>query len=115
MVLLLPDGETKASTGEVYAAFDARGGSVGYEERRGRAALGARGGRPCRASAQRSRLVSAAEELRRLGAFRADVSGAGPAVYGLFADEATAEAASGRVEGLGPGLDRAASVVGCAA
>ena len=34
-----------------------------------------------------------ADELRALGAFRADVSGAGPAVYGLFHHRAHAEAA----------------------
>jgi shikimate kinase len=34
-----------------------------------------------------------ADELRQLGAFRADVSGAGPAVYGLFSEEERAEAA----------------------
>ena len=34
-----------------------------------------------------------AERLRELGAFRADVTGAGPAVYGLFHHRAAAEAA----------------------
>ena len=34
-----------------------------------------------------------AQELRAAGAFRADVSGAGPTVYGLFADEEQAAAA----------------------
>ena len=37
-----------------------------------------------------------AAELRAAGAFRADVSGAGPAVYGLFADRAAAERAARR-------------------
>jgi len=35
-----------------------------------------------------------ADELRSLGAFRADVSGAGPAVYALFHRRADAEAAA---------------------
>jgi shikimate kinase len=34
-----------------------------------------------------------ADELRALGAFRADVSGAGPAVYGLFHHREQADAA----------------------
>jgi shikimate kinase len=34
-----------------------------------------------------------ADELKELGAFRADVSGAGPAVYGLFAEQEQAKAA----------------------
>jgi shikimate kinase len=34
-----------------------------------------------------------AERLRELGAFRADVSGAGPAVYGLFLHRGPAAAA----------------------
>jgi 4-diphosphocytidyl-2C-methyl-D-erythritol kinase len=34
-----------------------------------------------------------ADELRGLGAFRADVTGAGPAVYGLFHHKRTAQAA----------------------
>ena len=34
-----------------------------------------------------------ADELKELGAFRADVTGAGPAVYGLFAGREQAEAA----------------------
>jgi 4-diphosphocytidyl-2C-methyl-D-erythritol kinase len=40
-------------------------------------------------------------ELLARGAFRADVSGAGPTVYGLFATEAEAEAAAGRLASLG--------------
>ena len=88
VVLVLPHGERKPSTGEVYRRFDRRGGENGYEERA--AALRVAVGR-----VRRARELSAlpgndlassplADELRRLGAFRADVSGAGPAVYGLF-------------------------------
>ena len=52
---------------------------------------------PCR----RNDLASSplAARLEELGALRADVSGAGPAVYGLFADEAAAAEA---VRALGP-------------
>ena len=38
------------------------------------------------------------EELRGLGAFRADVTGAGPVVYGLFADRRAAERAQDRLD-----------------
>ena len=44
---------------------------------------------------------SLAAELRDLGAFRADVSGAGPVLYALFRDRAAAEAAAIAVEPLG--------------
>jgi 4-diphosphocytidyl-2-C-methyl-D-erythritol kinase len=101
VVLLLPDGQTKASTGEVYAAFDARDGSAGYEDRRAALlsalAAGDLGALPSNDLAS----SPLAGELRELGAFRADVSGAGPTVYALFADEATAEAAAARVERFG--------------
>ena len=59
---------------------------------------------PCRRTTLRPRRSPPSSS--ELGAFRADVSGAGPAVYGLFADEAAA-AEAGR--GLGAprlGLDR---------
>lgn len=97
VLLLLPDGVEKQSTGAVYAAFDERDGARGWRERR--AALDealARVRRPRDLAAlppndlARSPL---SDELRRLGAFRADVSGAGPTVYGLFQHRRHAEAA----------------------
>ncbi|MGZ4354228.1 MAG: hypothetical protein ACXVZ4_11830, partial [Gaiellaceae bacterium] len=42
-----------------------------------------------------------ADELRALGAFRADVSGAGPAVYGLFTHRREIEAAKLALKGRG--------------
>jgi len=42
-----------------------------------------------------------ADQLRQLGAFRADVSGAGPAVYGLFVHHEEAERARKAVTGHG--------------
>jgi shikimate kinase len=42
-----------------------------------------------------------AEELRAAGAFRADVSGAGPALYALFHHRADAEAATRSLRRLG--------------
>ena len=47
------------------------------------------------------RLPELAHELVALGAFRADVSGAGPTVYGLFTTGAEAESAAGRLAALG--------------
>jgi 4-diphosphocytidyl-2-C-methyl-D-erythritol kinase len=101
VLLVLPRGAVKSSTADVYAEFDGRGGSDGFDERR--AALG-----ETLASVRRPRdlarlppndLASSplADELRRLGAFRADVSGAGPAVYGLFLHSREAREAERRV------------------
>lgn len=97
IVLLLPRGASKESTGAVYEAFDARDGADGWDERaaRFRAAL---------ADVRRPRDLASlppndlarspcADELRALGAFHADVSGAGPAVFGLFHHRRHAEAA----------------------
>ncbi len=97
VVLLLPRGARKESTAAVYAAFDERGGEQGYPERR--AALG-----EALAQVRRPRDLAAlppndlassplADELLGLGAFRADVSGAGPVVYGLFHHREHASAA----------------------
>jgi 4-diphosphocytidyl-2-C-methyl-D-erythritol kinase len=88
IVLVLPNGAQKPSTAAVYGAFDARDGADGWEERAAafRTALAAvRRPRDLAAlppnDLARSPLVG---ELRAAGAFHADVSGAGPAVYGLF-------------------------------
>jgi 4-diphosphocytidyl-2-C-methyl-D-erythritol kinase len=90
VVLVLPAGERKSSTASVYAAFS---GPDGFAERR--AALYAALEAGELASLPPNDLASSplADELRELGAFRADVSGAGPAVYGLFTDIEQAEAA----------------------
>ena len=40
-----------------------------------------------------------ADELRAAGAFRADVTGAGPVVYGLFAGEPAAAGAAAALKG----------------
>lgn len=105
VVLVLPHGEAKPSTAAVYRAFDERGGERGYPERRA-ALLGAL------ARVERARDLAAlpgndlassplAAELRSLGAFRADVSGAGPAVYGLFHHREQAHVARRRLGGRG--------------
>jgi 4-diphosphocytidyl-2-C-methyl-D-erythritol kinase len=97
IVLCLPHGARKASTGDVYARFDARDGAAGHDERR-RALLDAlasiHGARDL-AALPPNDLASTplAGEVLDLGAFRADVSGAGPVVYGLFERRADARAA----------------------
>ncbi len=97
VVVLLPRETAKTSTADVYAAFDARDGARGWDERR-RALLEAldRVKTPLDLAAlppndlARSPLAA---EIHAAGAFRADVSGAGPALYGLFLDRADADAA----------------------
>jgi 4-diphosphocytidyl-2-C-methyl-D-erythritol kinase len=103
VVLVLPSGATKASTGAAYAAFDERGGVKGFRTRRSalRRAL-ARVERPRDLAAlPPNDLVTSpvADELLARGAFRADVSGAGPTVYGLFTRRDDAVAAR---KALGP-------------
>lgn len=101
VLLARPEGAAKTSTGEVYAAFDARAGERGFEDRRDRllGALETVAAPEDLASLPANDLASSplAGELRALGAFRADVSGAGPVVYGLFADRDAAERAEGAV------------------
>lgn len=88
VVLVVPKQARKWSTADVFAAFDERGGERGFDERRS-ALLAALGTvhRPRDLAALPPNDLAAspvAEELRELGAFRADVTGAGPTVYGLF-------------------------------
>jgi len=97
ILLVLPYDAAKHSTASVYADFDARDGAAGFDERC--AAL-----HDALAQLRRPRDLAAlpvndlassplTSELRTLGAFRADVSGAGPAVYGLFHHKPNAQAA----------------------
>jgi 4-diphosphocytidyl-2C-methyl-D-erythritol kinase len=104
-VLLLPAGVRKESTAAVYQAFDRRGGSKGFEARRD-AVLETlpRLGSPTDLAALPPNDLTrsdVASSLLELGAFRADVSGAGPTVYGLFLDETSARAAARAVRALG--------------
>ncbi len=104
-VVAIEPGATKPSTGEVYRRFDDLGGGPGFERRREQL-LGVL------ASCRRPRDLSAlpsndlgeaaggpglAARLLEHGSFRADVSGAGPAVYGLFDRRQQAEAALGQL------------------
>jgi 4-diphosphocytidyl-2-C-methyl-D-erythritol kinase len=105
IVLVLPRDVHKGSTASVYAQFDARGGADGWEER-------AAAFRSAIETLRRPRDLAAlppndlarsplADELRAHGAFRADVSGAGPTVYGLFHHRAVAAAAHERLRRRG--------------
>lgn len=97
VLLVLPHGVVKASTADVYRRFDERDGAAEWERRivgLERALAAVRRPRDLAALPPNDLASSPlAEELRGLGAFRADVSGAGPAVYGLFQHRRTAEAA----------------------
>jgi 4-diphosphocytidyl-2-C-methyl-D-erythritol kinase len=105
-VLLVRDpAVAKQSTGAVYARFDELGGPSGFAERRARLAEALAAVRRPRDLAQLppNDLARAAggtelaERLLALGAFRADLSGAGPTVYGLFHHRADAERAASRL------------------
>jgi 4-diphosphocytidyl-2-C-methyl-D-erythritol kinase len=107
VLLVLPAGATKRSTADVYAAFDARRGERGFERRRDAllAALNEVRVPADLAALPPNDLASSpvADALRGMGAFRADVSGAGPTVYGLFADrDAAARAQAAFASGGAP-------------
>jgi 4-diphosphocytidyl-2-C-methyl-D-erythritol kinase len=105
IVVVLPKGAAKTSTADVYAAFDARGGEDRYDERRVSLLEALEKVRRPRdlAALPANDLASSplADELLRLGAFRADVTGAGPAVYGLFLHGEHARAAQKRISPSG--------------
>ena len=105
IVLVLPNDARKSSTAAVYEEFDHRAAAAGFEERR--AVLD-----ETLAAAERPRDLAAlppndlassplAAELREHGAFRADVTGAGPVVYGLFHHRPAAESARRALRALG--------------
>jgi 4-diphosphocytidyl-2-C-methyl-D-erythritol kinase len=105
VLLVVPRDTSKRSTGDVYAEFDARGGERGYDERRAALLTALATVRRPRdlAALPANDLVSTplAEELTALGAFRADVTGAGPAVYALFLHGDRARAAQKRISSAG--------------
>ena len=101
IVLLLPARVRKASTAAVYRLFDERDGASGYDDRRGALLELVPELRRSRDFARlppndvaRSPLE---DELRSLGAVHAAVSGAGPAVYGVFVQRAAARRARWRL------------------
>lgn len=99
VLLLHPEGEEKQSTGAVYASFDERNGEVDFPRRS--ADLEQAVARADLVALPPNDLASSpfAAQLVARGAFRADVTGAGPMVYGLFDDRGAAEAAA---RALGP-------------
>jgi 4-diphosphocytidyl-2-C-methyl-D-erythritol kinase len=105
VLLVQPSGTGKSSTADVYASFDARDGGKGYRNRRAvlRRALHEVERPRDLAMLPRNDLASSdlADELLARGAFRADVTGAGPVVYGLFQHLQTARAARATLKGRG--------------
>jgi len=101
VLLLLPHGAGKSSTTAVYAAFDTVGGADGYDVRRTRLLEALAAGDLVGLPPNDLDSSPLADELRALGAFRADVTGAGPAVYGLFQDAEAARAAEEALSSLG--------------
>jgi len=105
VLLWLPAGEQKQSTGAVYRDFDRRHGAAGYDARRA-ALIEALAAVTVPADLARLPLNDLASspratDLLALGAFRADVTGAGPVLYGLFHDLQAAGAAAAALSSRG--------------
>ena len=95
VLLVRPTGAVKESTRSVYRRFDEREGAHGFDERRDtllRVLATVREPRDL-AHLPRNDLDASpvANRLEELGALRADVTGAGPVVYGLFEDARAAK------------------------
>jgi len=105
VLLVVPDGARKESTASVYRAFDDRAGADGFDERRTgllRAADRLERARDLAALPRNDLAASPlSAELVRSGAFRADVSGAGPTVYGLYERAEDAARAAGALSTVG--------------
>lgn len=98
VVLVVPHDVRKASTAAVYTQFGERDGAHGFDDRRAAllATLTDISDTRDLARLPPNDLASSplAGQLVRLGALRADVSGAGPTVYGVFHDPAAATIAA---------------------
>lgn len=98
VLLVVPHGETKESTRGVYEAFDGRAAAAGFASRAEdlRYRLSTVSAPGDLAGLPPNDLASSplAREMVAAGAFRADVTGAGPTMYGLFADVEAAIAAA---------------------
>jgi 4-diphosphocytidyl-2-C-methyl-D-erythritol kinase len=105
VLIALPRVARKRSTGDVYRRFDESGGGEGFEDKRAALVEALASVRRPRdfASFPPNDLAAAGgsstlvEALLAGGAFRADVSGAGPAVYALYHHRAHAERAARRL------------------
>jgi 4-diphosphocytidyl-2-C-methyl-D-erythritol kinase len=104
-VVLVLSRRTKLSSGAVYRAFDGRDGGKGYRNRRAalKRALNAVARPRDLAQLPANDLSSSplAAELLAAGAFRSDVTGAGPVVYGLFQHLETAREARAALKAHG--------------
>jgi len=98
VVLFLPHGAVKASTAAVYSAFDRE---TGFDKRCAELRRALKAGDLAALPANDLASSRFAFELMDLGAFRADVTGAGPAVYGLFRDISAAQSAAAALEPRG--------------
>jgi 4-diphosphocytidyl-2-C-methyl-D-erythritol kinase len=98
VVLVEPRGEAKVSTADVYRAFKV---AKGFDDRRAALLEAVEAGDLSRLPPNDLASSPAAADLRELGAFRADVTGAGPTVYGLFLDRADAVAAQRALRHVG--------------
>ncbi|MGZ6580007.1 MAG: 4-(cytidine 5'-diphospho)-2-C-methyl-D-erythritol kinase [Gaiellaceae bacterium] len=105
VVLVVPRNAEKTSTGAVYSNFDTRNGADGFDERSAALLQALEQVRRPRdlAALPPNDLASSplTATLLALGAFRADVTGAGPAVYGLFLHGDRARAAQRKVSAEG--------------
>jgi 4-diphosphocytidyl-2-C-methyl-D-erythritol kinase len=102
VVIVAPNHVTKSSTADVYGAFDRGDGFAGRRDELLSALADVRHAADLAALPPNDLASSpVADVLRAAGAFRADVSGAGPAVYGLFLEEEEAASASRRIRPRG--------------
>jgi 4-diphosphocytidyl-2-C-methyl-D-erythritol kinase len=105
VLLLVPRAVHKPSTASVYADFDLRDGAAGFDDRRAALLAALDHVRRPRdlAALPANDLASSplVDDMRALGAFRADVSGAGPSVYGLFHHRDAAKAAQRALKQVG--------------
>jgi 4-diphosphocytidyl-2-C-methyl-D-erythritol kinase len=103
VLVVLPAGEAKRSTAAVYRGFDERSGAAGFDRRRESLTSALARVEQARdlATLPRNDLASSplSAELEALGAFRSDITGAGPVVYGLFERREDAEHAAAMLEG----------------
>jgi 4-diphosphocytidyl-2-C-methyl-D-erythritol kinase len=97
-LLLMRAGAVKSSTADIYATFER---ADGFDDRRAALVAAVEAGDLTALPPNDLASSPLADELRAAGAFRADVSGAGPVVYGLFLDREQAHAAREVVAGRG--------------